>query len=64
MKAGILYNAKDIGLGEAPTPKIGPYEVLLESKAAGIVVRICIFIRESLKPGSVTLLSRDMNLAE
>jgi len=36
MKAGILYNAKDIRLGEAPTPEIGPDEVLLESKAAGI----------------------------
>ena len=36
MKAGILYNAKDIRIGEAPTPKIGPDEILLESKAAGI----------------------------
>jgi len=36
MKAGILYNAKDIRIGEAPTPEIGPDEVLLESKAAGI----------------------------
>ena len=36
MKAGILYSAKDIRIGEAPTPKIGPDEVLLESKAAGI----------------------------
>jgi 2-desacetyl-2-hydroxyethyl bacteriochlorophyllide A dehydrogenase len=36
MKAGILYNARDIRLGETPTPTIGPDEVLLESKAAGI----------------------------
>lgn len=36
MKAGILYDAKDIRLGEAPDPSIGPNEVLLESKAAGI----------------------------
>jgi len=36
MKAGILYSAKDIRLGEAPTPKIGPDEILLESRAAGI----------------------------
>ena len=36
MKAGILYNAKDIRFGEAPTPEIKPDEVLVESKAAGI----------------------------
>jgi 2-desacetyl-2-hydroxyethyl bacteriochlorophyllide A dehydrogenase len=36
MKAGILYAAKDIRVGEAPTPEIGPDEVLLESKVAGI----------------------------
>jgi 2-desacetyl-2-hydroxyethyl bacteriochlorophyllide A dehydrogenase len=36
MKAGILYKANDIRLGQAPTPTIGPNEVLLESKAAGI----------------------------
>jgi 2-desacetyl-2-hydroxyethyl bacteriochlorophyllide A dehydrogenase len=36
MKAGILYNAKDIRVGEAPTPEIKPNEVLVESKAAGI----------------------------
>lgn len=36
MKAGILYNAKDIRVGEAPMPQIGPGEVLIESKAAGI----------------------------
>jgi (R,R)-butanediol dehydrogenase/meso-butanediol dehydrogenase/diacetyl reductase len=36
MKAGILYNAKDIRIGEAPLPTIKPDEVLVESKAAGI----------------------------
>ncbi len=36
MKAGILYNAKDIRVGEAPIPQIGSKEVLIESKAAGI----------------------------
>jgi L-gulonate 5-dehydrogenase len=36
MKAGILYNANDIRLGEATIPSIRPNEVLLESKAAGI----------------------------
>ncbi len=36
MKAGILYSAKDIRLGEAAQPTIGPDEILLESKAAGI----------------------------
>jgi 2-desacetyl-2-hydroxyethyl bacteriochlorophyllide A dehydrogenase len=36
MKAGILYNAKDIRIGEAPRPQIGVHDVLLESKAAGI----------------------------
>jgi L-gulonate 5-dehydrogenase len=36
MRAGILYGPKDIRLGEAPEPIIGPDEVLLESKAAGI----------------------------
>jgi len=36
MKAGILYNAKDIRVGEAPMPQIKPDEVLVESKAAGI----------------------------
>jgi 2-desacetyl-2-hydroxyethyl bacteriochlorophyllide A dehydrogenase len=36
MKAGILYGAKDIRFGEAPTPQIGPDEILLESRAAGI----------------------------
>jgi len=36
MKAGILYAAKDIRIGEASMPEIKPHEVLLESKAAGI----------------------------
>ena len=36
MKAGILYSPKDIRIGEAPTPEIGPNDILLESKAAGI----------------------------
>lgn len=36
MKAGILHRAKDIRVGEAPMPEIGPDEVLVESKAAGI----------------------------
>ena len=36
MKAGILYGAKDIRIGEAPMPEIKSHEVLLESKAAGI----------------------------
>jgi len=36
MKAGILYNANDIRVGEVPEPTIGPDDVLLASKAAGI----------------------------
>jgi 2-desacetyl-2-hydroxyethyl bacteriochlorophyllide A dehydrogenase len=36
MKAGILYAAKDIRMGEVPVPIIGPDDVLLESHAAGI----------------------------
>lgn len=36
MKAGILYNAYDIRPSETPSPGIGPDEVLLQSKAAGI----------------------------
>jgi 2-desacetyl-2-hydroxyethyl bacteriochlorophyllide A dehydrogenase len=36
MKAGVLYDAKDIRIGEVPQPEIGPDEILLESKAAGI----------------------------
>jgi 2-desacetyl-2-hydroxyethyl bacteriochlorophyllide A dehydrogenase len=36
MKAGILYNDRDIRLGEAPDPRIKPDEVLVESSYAGI----------------------------
>jgi len=36
MKAGILYRAKDIRVGEAHMPEVGPDEILLQSKAAGI----------------------------
>lgn len=36
MRAGILYGPKDIRLGDAPKPVVGPDEVLLQSKAAGI----------------------------
>jgi (R,R)-butanediol dehydrogenase/meso-butanediol dehydrogenase/diacetyl reductase len=36
MKAGILYNDRDIRLGEAPEPRIKPDEVLVESSHAGI----------------------------
>jgi 2-desacetyl-2-hydroxyethyl bacteriochlorophyllide A dehydrogenase len=36
MKAGILYAAKDIRMGEIAQPEIGPNQILLESKAAGI----------------------------
>ena len=36
MKAGILYAAKDIHVGEMPDPVIGSDDVLLESHAAGI----------------------------
>ena len=36
MKAGILYAAKDIRMGEVPEPIIGPDDVLLECHAAGI----------------------------
>jgi L-gulonate 5-dehydrogenase len=36
MRAGILYGPKDIRLGNSSEPVIGPDEVLLESKAAGI----------------------------
>lgn len=38
MKAAILYGAKDIRVGEAPTPSIGPDEVLVESKAEKVGV--------------------------
>ena len=36
MKAGILYDAKDIRVGETQMPRVGPQDVLIESKAAGI----------------------------
>jgi 2-desacetyl-2-hydroxyethyl bacteriochlorophyllide A dehydrogenase len=36
MKAGILYNDRDIRLGDAPEPKIKPDEVLVETGCAGI----------------------------
>lgn len=36
MKAGILYNANDIRLGEAPQPQLAPDEVLVKSAFAGI----------------------------
>ncbi len=36
MKAGILYNDRDIRLGSAPDPVIKPDEVLLENRFAGI----------------------------
>jgi len=36
MKAGILYGDRDIRLGEAPEPRIGPDEVLVQSCYAGI----------------------------
>ncbi len=36
MKAGILYDDRDIRLGDAPDPRIKPDEVLVESSHAGI----------------------------
>ncbi len=36
MKAGILYNDRDIRLGDAPDPRIQPDEVLIETGYAGI----------------------------
>jgi 2-desacetyl-2-hydroxyethyl bacteriochlorophyllide A dehydrogenase len=36
MKAGILYNERDIRVGDAPDPRIGPDEVLVETGYAGI----------------------------
>lgn len=36
MKAGVLYNALDIRLGDAPDPRIKPNEVLVKSLFAGI----------------------------
>ncbi len=36
MKAGILYNDREIRLGSAPDPRAGPGEVLIETHSAGI----------------------------
>ena len=36
MKAGILYNDRDIRLGDAPDPQVRPDEVLVENGFAGI----------------------------
>lgn len=36
MKAGIIYNDRDILLGDAPDPQIGPDEVLVATNYAGI----------------------------
>ena len=36
MKAGILYNDRDIRLGKAPDPRVGPEEVLVAPSATGI----------------------------
>jgi threonine dehydrogenase-like Zn-dependent dehydrogenase len=36
MKAGIIYNDRDILLGDAPDPQIGPDEVLVTTHHAGI----------------------------
>jgi L-gulonate 5-dehydrogenase len=36
MKAGILYDEKDIRVGESSKPHVGPDEILLATKAAGI----------------------------
>lgn len=36
MKAGILYNDRDIRLGDAPDPRLQPDEVLVETGYAGI----------------------------
>jgi (R,R)-butanediol dehydrogenase/meso-butanediol dehydrogenase/diacetyl reductase len=36
MKAGILYNDRDIRMGDAPDPRLKPDEVLVESGFAGI----------------------------
>jgi (R,R)-butanediol dehydrogenase/meso-butanediol dehydrogenase/diacetyl reductase len=36
MKAGILYNDRDIRLGDAPDPRVGPREVLVEASHTGI----------------------------
>lgn len=36
MKAGILYDDRDIRVGDAPDPHIGPDQVLVETSCAGI----------------------------
>jgi threonine dehydrogenase-like Zn-dependent dehydrogenase len=36
VKAGILYNDREIRLGDAPDPRIGPDEVLIATRYAGI----------------------------
>jgi 2-desacetyl-2-hydroxyethyl bacteriochlorophyllide A dehydrogenase len=36
MKAGILYNDRDIRVGNAPDPQVGPHEVLVETSHTGI----------------------------
>ncbi len=36
MRAGILYGDRDIRLGQAPDPRIGPQEVLVSAACAGI----------------------------
>lgn len=36
MKAGILYDDRDIRVGDAPDPRIGPDEVLIATRHAGI----------------------------
>jgi len=36
MKAGIIYDDREIRLGDAPDPRIGPHEVLVASSTAGI----------------------------
>jgi D-arabinose 1-dehydrogenase-like Zn-dependent alcohol dehydrogenase len=36
MKAGILYNDRDIRVGDAPDPRIGSDEVLVATSYAGI----------------------------
>ncbi len=36
MKAGILYNDRDIRVGDAPDPRVGPGEVLVATSCAGI----------------------------
>ena len=64
MKAGILYGPRDIKLGDVPDPSIGPEEVLVECKAAGICGTDLHIFRGSLKTGFNTLLSWGMNLGD